>query len=393
MAKNDNLTDFLTDVASAIRAKKRSTALINPQNFSSEINAIDISYFLDKLTNPADEDDIYVGKEAYTDKGELLVGKGKGSGKYCVKVIDYDGTVLREKRGNTGDVIKLPTPPTHDRLVFQTWSATVNVVNNTVTIANGDIIVGAVYTTASGLSEFDITLTSSTDLNVTLNMAGAKNWGDGTSNSDTSHTYSKAGNYTITCDGTSISGYLFGQSLLSRNYYATGARLGGNVTTISLDVFNYCYSFASITIPQSVTTLGGYAFAYCYSLKAIVIPKSITTIGTYAFSYCYALTDIVIPNDVLAISSYAFRYCYSLAKIIIPQSVTSIGSYAFADCLSLVRYDFANSTSIPTLSSRYTFSNINEICKIIVPDNLYSSWKSASYWSNVDDYIYKASEV
>ena len=41
MAKNNNLTDFLTDIADAIRAKKGTTGKINPQNFSSEIASID----------------------------------------------------------------------------------------------------------------------------------------------------------------------------------------------------------------------------------------------------------------------------------------------------------------------------------------------------------------
>ena len=40
MSKQNNLTDFLTGVADAIRAKKGSTALINPQNFESEIASI-----------------------------------------------------------------------------------------------------------------------------------------------------------------------------------------------------------------------------------------------------------------------------------------------------------------------------------------------------------------
>lgn len=40
MAKNNNLTDFLTGVANAIRTKKGTTALINPQNFESEIASI-----------------------------------------------------------------------------------------------------------------------------------------------------------------------------------------------------------------------------------------------------------------------------------------------------------------------------------------------------------------
>ena len=45
MAKNNNLTDFLTDLANTIRTKKgyASTVKLNPQNFSSEISSISTS--------------------------------------------------------------------------------------------------------------------------------------------------------------------------------------------------------------------------------------------------------------------------------------------------------------------------------------------------------------
>ena len=43
MAKNNNLTDFLTSVADAIRAKKGTSDLINPQNFDREIASISTS--------------------------------------------------------------------------------------------------------------------------------------------------------------------------------------------------------------------------------------------------------------------------------------------------------------------------------------------------------------
>lgn len=36
MAKNNNLTDFLTGVADAIRRKRGTTGKINPQNFEEE---------------------------------------------------------------------------------------------------------------------------------------------------------------------------------------------------------------------------------------------------------------------------------------------------------------------------------------------------------------------
>lgn len=41
MAKNNNLKDFVTDIADAIREKKGTTDLINPQDFGSEIRGIE----------------------------------------------------------------------------------------------------------------------------------------------------------------------------------------------------------------------------------------------------------------------------------------------------------------------------------------------------------------
>lgn len=41
MSKQDNLTDFLTDIAEAIREKKGTTDKINPQDFSDEIRGIE----------------------------------------------------------------------------------------------------------------------------------------------------------------------------------------------------------------------------------------------------------------------------------------------------------------------------------------------------------------
>ena len=40
MAKTDNLTDYLTDLAEGIRAKKGTTEPINPQDFRKEIESI-----------------------------------------------------------------------------------------------------------------------------------------------------------------------------------------------------------------------------------------------------------------------------------------------------------------------------------------------------------------
>lgn len=367
MAKNNNLTDFLTGVADAIRTKKGTSGLINPQNFESEIASIG--------------------------------GGGGGeqpTGDYTVKVIDYDGTVLLETKGNTGDVITLPTAPTHDKLVFQEWSASVAVANNTVTIEDNDVMVGAIYTTASGKSEFDITLTKVTGLSVTLNMNGTKDWGDGTSNTATTHTYTAYGDYTITCNGTTMTtssdAGLFGQNNGAPNYYCVRARFA-NITSIGNYAFFRCYSLTNIVIPSSVTSIGTYAFYLCYSLTDITIPSSVRTIDKQAVYSCCSLTNITIPSSVTSIGIAAFYACCSLTNITIPNSVTSIGNQAFQICYSITKYDFSQHTSVPTLSNTNAFSDINRICKIIVPDNLYDSWIAATNWSTYADYIYKVSEV
>ena len=471
-------------------------------------------YQLPTLDNEGTAADLATGKQLIGSNGKIITGTGTiateiGTDDFWVKIIDYDGTVLLEKHGNNGDSFDLPSAPSHEGLVFQEWSASCPITDGKVVIDNNNIMVGAVYTTTSGKNEFDITLTKVTGLSITLNMDGTKDWGDGTSDTETTHTYTAYGDYTILCDGTkmttSSSAGLFGQSSGANNDYCTRLRFAG-VTSIGSYACYKCYSLTSITIPNSVTSIGDYAYYYCYSLMSVTIPKgvtsiganafvgtfltditipnsvtsigdsaflgtsltnitipnSVTSIGDYAFRSCRSLTSITIPSSVTSISSSAFRDCYSLTNITIPSSVTSIRDYAcfnccsltditipngvtsigasafkdcysltnitipnsvksiesdafsgcrsltsitipssvtsirgyaFGFCYSLTRCDFSRHTSVPTLVNTGTFANINAICKIIVPDNLYDRWIAASNWSTYADYIYKASEV
>ena len=295
----------------------------------------------------------------------LLEGGSISEVNYTVKVIDYDGTLLLEQQGKTGDVINLPTAPSHDKLIFEEWSTSIPVTNNTITIENSDVIVGAIYKPTSGKNEFDITLTKVTGLSVTLNMDGTKEWGDGTSDTATTHTYTKYGDYTIMCDGTIItsssSSGLFGQSQSTKNYYCTEVRIA-NVINISDYAFQYCYSLANIVMPSSVTSIGSYAFYVCVSLTNITAPSSITTIGAHAFDNCGSLANITMPSSITSIGDYVFRECVSLTCIILPNSITSIGANAFDSCDSLTSIAIPNSvTSIGASAFSYCeiLKNIN----------------------------------
>ena len=117
MAKNNNLTDFLTDVANAIRAKKGTTAKINPQDFTSEIASIET---------------------------------GGAVSKNGVNFYDYDGTLLHSyTKDDFLSLSALPDRPTREGLICQGWNYTLGKAKEYVT-NYGVLDMGATYITDDG---------------------------------------------------------------------------------------------------------------------------------------------------------------------------------------------------------------------------------------------------
>lgn len=323
-------------------------------------------------------------------------GGAPGVGDYTVTVYDYDGTVLLEKKGNAGDTITLPTAPTHDRLTFQEWSSSsaLNSDGQSVTIANSDIAIGATYTTTSGNTEIDIVLTKTTSLTLTFqNLTGMTsiNWGDGTTNSELSHTYTNYGNYTIQLIGvTDFTGSIFDPQT-TFEYSVVAARLSSNITQLNGAIFSDCPYLTTITIPNTVTYFEGRLFGADSFIKCVIFPNGTTTIGGQICYYCYSLKVVVIPSTVTTIGRQAFMNTYNLRSIIIPGNINNLESYCF-QTTNILFFDFRSSTSIPTLGPT-VFVGFPYLAQIVVPDNLYDSWIAATNWTTYADYIYKASEV
>jgi hypothetical protein len=323
----------------------------------------------------------------------FVIGGGDepiGEGDFLVRFLDYDGTILKQKRVDSGGSVIAPDAPTHTDigLTFDEWTHATNNVT-------GGIDVGATYYTTDGKTHLFIrsTVVTGKDVVLYLNKSDGStltiDWGDGSANStftntgnfDTgTHTYATYGDYTIKMWISSGAGtYGFG------NGTSATIVVGGN-TQAQRDMLLKMY------VGDNVTSIGNYAFYYCYSLTSIVIPAGVTSIGDFAFNICYPLTSIVIPASVTSIGNYAFYNCNHLTSIVIPAGVTSIGDNAFNNCRTLKTYVLERTASITTLGGTGAFTNITSSTKIYVPDALVSTYKQATNWSTYANYIYPISE-
>ena len=369
MAKNDNLTDLLTDVANAIRAKKGISGKINPQNFSSEIASISTGS-----------------------------GGGEGGGGALPIVIekdvnfrDYDGTLLHSyTKEQFLALSELPELPTRPGLICQEWNWDIARAKNHVQEC-GMLEIGASYITDDGNTRLYISIASKAKRDIRLYLTQIKanqtivDWGDGSSETIsvvsgyTSHTYPSEGDYIIVINPNGSTSLSLGIGQASGNViggignqYRTVSsmlkkvELGIVSPNINAYAFRDCFCLEAITIPSNVTYSGNYAFKTCYSLASIVFPRNFQTMGTYMFQQCYALKHISL-NAIGAISNQGFNQCNSLGRIIIPNSVSSIGSYAFANCNGNEVVVMPNSvTSIGT----YAFQNNASLRFMQLPDNL-----------------------
>ena len=155
MAKNDNLTDFLTDVADAIRAKKGTTDKINPQDFASEIASIETSQ--------------EVVEAPFND----------------VNFRDYDGTILYSySKDEFLELTELPPLPTRKGLICQEWNWTYEEAMAYVA-EYGILEVGATYITDDGATRLYIKIDDEDYMTIPLyfrqraSHGVGVDWGDG----------------------------------------------------------------------------------------------------------------------------------------------------------------------------------------------------------------------
>ena len=303
------------------------------------------------------------------------------TGDKVVKLIDWEGTILKEYTKNEIEkLVELPTPDTftiyndidHELLLFQEWNWNLTNIKVWLTSNPGEKLnIAAVYTT-----------TDSEDHNFWDSPRGegatkisSQKRATSSANDGAFANYYSLRNINIPKSTTHVGVHAF-----ENNYNLRFLGLPSEIERIDNWAFKNCYNLVSIILPKGLAGIGNEAFQACHSLESIFIPDSATPLGNSIFKYCHSLKNVHIPNGAPSIEPWVFSYCYSLNSIRIPSSVTAIKDYAFTDSTSL--YDIILEGK-PTLSSTNVFNNTPSTQKIYVPRADISWFEGATNWSTL----------
>ena len=352
MSKQNNLTDFLTDVANAIRAKKGSTDLINPQNFSAEIATLSGGLEVIEMTETTatiEPNKVYVWGMveslnitlgASTDENDFFAFRFR-----CSKPTMTSLTVNGATWADDTELDAEGKPV----LDLGSWYQ--------CEIKGGTSVL---YARLAHYIPF-------ADSNVEAVLL-AKGVGDGIG-----ITYKDAAKVT------DISTWFKGNADITA--FAEFVNFSGIITLVT-SAFNGCSSLAEISLPASLTSIGNNAFNGCSSLARVLNLENtkVTSINTYAFYDCTSLAEINFHSSLKKIDSFAFYGCSSLTKLNIPEEIRNLQilDMAFYNCTSL---SVINVSAISQLG-RGAFSGV-QLSGVVNFENLTEIGAYALRYTNV----------
>ena len=341
-----------------------------------------------------------------------------GTGNIRARFYCCDGTIIKYQRLNKGETPIEPIVQIPDsRLVFSGWNKTIGAIFE-------DTEYGAIFNTVDGATYVQLnTINPTLDATITANFTFTKianstltvEWGDGTTSTDTT------ANTSVTLTKTYASGQVFWMRITCNNTFSLGGSgvpfcsnatfvrkcyFGANILNILSNSFTNNISLEVLSIPVGVQLVQSNAFVGTSSLRHVNYPTTITDWSTSVFqssllkmlifgknnptlfsntnsTYFYfarALQKISIPDGTTEIAGGFFRECNSLEEVIIPATVSIFsGTLHFLMCFSLKLLKIKRAT--PPIISNSTFLDMNNTCRIEVPQGSLNAYRTAPNWS------------
>lgn len=437
MARTNNLTNFLTDVADSIREKTGKSDPIPCEDFDTEIESIsgggepNLQY--KSVTITTNTTTTITADSGYDGLNEVAVTTnvptGGGEVEKDVYFYDYDGTLINSYTASEFlELTEMPAQPTHTGLVAEGWNWNLTDAKEYVTTYGG-VIIGGMYNTSSGGTRIYVTIDGETlSPLLSLGFEGdiIVNWGDGTTDTFTGiasninnyirHTYQNTGDYVIEITNGNIPITIFGYGTSTMQFsrlicgnksnFTNGNQqflntikkieLGNNVL-LGVSAFANMFDLETISMPPYISLTNNYVFYINYSLKALVIPNGGNV--TIFSSNFYSLKVISFPKQITATGTISItssildkitlplgNYTISLAsnrklrKVIIPNTI-KIGATAFAYCYSLE--DVKIPTNITSIGDG-AFRDCDSIKEITIPNTItLVSGSAFSYMNSV----------
>ena len=433
------LTDKLTAIADAIRAKTGKNSTMTLEQMPTEIasittggggSAADVHYVTfmngdvelykrpvadgddcadvearELISTPTKESDVgynytYYGwgaedggeadanilKNITADKTVYAIYKATAK-RYTITWLDDDGSVLKTE---PLEYDKIPSyTPTKTGYVCGGWTPTPVKVT-------GDASYTVIWTSVVASGTCGTNLNWSLDAEGTLQISGTgamTDWNEFASPRTYApwRSYKSQTNTVIIHDGvTSVGSYAFYD-----NDALTNVTIADSVKSIGESAFEGCGGLTALPYFKNVTTIGAYAFRDCTNIVTFDLYSNVTTLGNSAFTRCSKVTHVTLhegvtitiqfpttvksaqlPSTLKTIANNTFKNCTGLTSIYIPDSVTTIGNDAFYGCTGLTSINIP--TGVTSIGN-YAFYNCTGLTSIDIPNGVTTIGNRAFY--------------
>lgn len=366
MARTDSLTNYLTDLGTALREKTGTSDLIPANTFDTVITNIQTKE--DLTTELTTQDNLITNQEITIDNiVNALKGKISGGNEPMniltndYSQIGYSGTYIKSNGYTTSNVLWSDLTP------YTGQSATWYVTNPIEIEPN-------TYYKYEGFTSG--------------NNPGACFLGEDGTTIYTGFVYKYKGIFKTPEKAKYIVMTVAAESIETKSVKKLTA---AEIKELEIDALIE-RTLSGDYVNNRVTTIGTEA------LRATQITglhcENVTSVGGEAVRQCNYLVNVYLPKCT-SLGGYSFGLCPLLEKVEL-GAITNIKAYDFYNCSKLTILIINNTTSACTLANVNAFNNTpiaNGTGYVYVPDDLVNTYKAATNWSTFANQIKGLSEL